>query len=129
MAHPNEDLLRRGYDAFGRGDMAAITELLADDIVWHFSGDNPLAGDYAGRDSVLGFFGKSIELSGGTLRVDVHDILANDVHGVALTHSTGQRGGKTLDDSGVQVFHIRDGRAVETWSHAGDQAAVDKFWS
>lgn len=129
MAHPNEDLLRRGYDAFGRGDMAAIAELFADDIVWHFPGNNPLAGDYKGRDNVLAFFGKSVEQAGGTLRVEVHDILANDEHGVALTRSTAQRGGKSLDDLGVQVFHIRDGKAVESWSHLGDQAAIDEFWS
>jgi ketosteroid isomerase-like protein len=129
MAHPNEDLLRRGYDAFGRADMAAIAELFADDIVWHFPGNNPLAGDYKGRDNVLAFFGKSVEQAGGTLRVEVHDILANDEHGVALTRSTAQRGGKSLDDLGVQVFHVRDGKAVESWSHPGNQAAIDEFWS
>lgn len=129
MAHSNEDLLRQGYDAFGRGDMAAIAELFADDIVWHFPGDNPLAGDYKGRDNVLAFFGRSVELTGGTLRVEVHDIVANDEHGVALTRTTAQRGGKSLDDKAVQVFHIRDGKAVESWSHPGDQAANDEFWS
>ena len=129
MAHPNEDLLRRGYDAFARGDMAAIAELFADDIAWHVPGNNPLAGDYRGKDNVLAFFGKSVELTGGTLRVEVHDILANDEHGVALIHSSAQRGGKSLDDHGVQVFHIRDGKAVETWTHQGDQAANDEFWS
>jgi ketosteroid isomerase-like protein len=129
MAHPNEDLLRRGYEAFGRGDMATIAGLFADDIVWHAPGNSPLSGDYKGRDSVLALFGKSAELSGGTLNVEVHDILANDEHGVALTRSTAQRGGKTLDDNGVQVFHIRDGKTVETWFHPGDQAANDKFWS
>jgi len=129
MAHPNEELLRRGFEAFGRGDMATIAELFADDVVWHAPGNNPLAGDYKGRDSVLTLFGKFAELSGGTLKVEVHDILANDEHGVALTHSTAQRGGKSLDDNGVQVFHIRDRKAVESWFHPGDQAASDAFWS
>ena len=27
MAHPNEDLLRTGFEAFGRGDMDALREL------------------------------------------------------------------------------------------------------
>jgi ketosteroid isomerase-like protein len=129
MAHANEDLLRRGFDAFGRGDMAAIAELFADDIVWHSPGNSPLSGDYKGRDSVLALFGKIAELSGGTLKVEVHDILANDEHGVVLTRGTAQRGGKSLDDNGVQVFHLRDGKAVESWFHPGDQAAADRFWS
>ncbi len=27
MAHPNEELIRRGYDAFARGDMDTLREL------------------------------------------------------------------------------------------------------
>lgn len=129
MAHPNEDLMRRGYEAFGKGDMATIAELFADDIVWHAPGKSPLSGDYKGLDSVLALFGKTAELSGGTLKLEVHDILANDEHGVALLRGTAQRGGKSLDNNSVQVFHIRDGKVVETWFHPGDQAANDEFWS
>lgn len=129
MAHPNEALLRRGYDAFGKGDMATIAELFADDIIWHVPGNNPLAGDYKGRDNVLAYFGKSVELTGGTLKVEVHDILANDEHGIALTRDTAQRAGKSLDDNAVQVFHIRDEKVVESWFHPGDSAANDEFWS
>lgn len=129
MAHPTEDLLRRGFEAFGKGDMATIAELFADDVVWHVPGNNPLSGDHKGRDSVLAFLGKSAELSGGTLKLEVHDILANDEHGVALTRGSAQRGGKSLDNNGVQVFHIRDGKVVESWLYAGDPAANDEFWS
>jgi carbon monoxide dehydrogenase subunit G len=70
-----------------------------------------------------------MEISGGTLRVEVHDILANDEHGVALVRGTGQRGAKSIADNGVQVFHLRDGKATEVWFHPGDQAASDEFWS
>lgn len=129
MAHPNEDLLRRGYDAFGSGDMDTLRELMAPDVVWHVAGRSPMAGDYKGIEEVLGFFGKSMELSGGTTRVEVHDILANDEHGVALVRFTGQREGRSNADNGVQVFHIRDGKATEVWTHPGDQYAVDEFWS
>lgn len=129
MAHPNEDLLRRGYDAFGTGDMETLAALLADDIVWHFPGNNPLAGDYKGRNEVLAFFVKSVEMTGGTLKIELHDVLANDEHGVGLIRVTGQRDGKSLTDNAAQVFHVRDGKASEVWSHAGDQAAIDKFWS
>jgi hypothetical protein len=35
MAHPNEELLRKGFEAFSLGDMEAkaVAALLADDIV------------------------------------------------------------------------------------------------
>ncbi len=129
MAHPNEDLLRTGFDAFGRGDMEALGKLFTDDVVWHFPGTSQLAGEYRGKEEVLGFLGKSFELSGGTLRLEIHDILANDEHGTVLTHVTGQREGKSLDDNSVQVFHIRDGKVSESWIHPGDLYAGDDFWS
>lgn len=33
--HPNLDLLRCGYAAYGAGDMDTINELFHDDVVWH----------------------------------------------------------------------------------------------
>ena len=54
--HPNLELLRRGYAAYGSGDMDTINELFADDVVWHVAGRNPLSGDYNGKEQVFGFF-------------------------------------------------------------------------
>lgn len=56
--HPNLELLRRGYAAYGAGDMDTINELLADDVVWHVAGRSPIAGDYSGKEQVFGLFGK-----------------------------------------------------------------------
>jgi ketosteroid isomerase-like protein len=129
MAHPNEDLVRRGFAAFGTGDMATLGELFADDIVWHSGGRNPIAGDYKGKDEVFGFFARLAERAGGTFRVDIHDVLANDEHVVALTTGNAEREGKRLSDNGVQIFHVKDGKVTETWFHPGDQYANDEFWS
>ena len=129
MAHPNEDLVRRGYAAFGTGDVATLRALFADDVVWHVGGRSPITGDYKGKDEVLGFFAQLAELTGGTFRVDVHDVLANDELVVALTNGTAERGGKTLNDNGAQVFHVQGGKVTEQWFHPGDQTATDEFWS
>jgi hypothetical protein len=29
----------------------------------------------------------------------------------------------------VLVFHVRDGRIAETWSHHSDQYEFDEFWA
>lgn len=129
MAHPNEELLRNGYAAFEKGDLDTLRGLFADDIVWHSPGRSPLAGDYRGIDEVFGLFGKIFELSGGTFRNELHDILADDEHGVALVSATGERNGKTLNDKQAHVFHIRDGKATEFWLQPGDLYANDEFWS
>jgi hypothetical protein len=76
--HPNRDLIKRAYDAFGRGDIPTVLGILDKQIRWHVPGQSPLSGDFSGHEEVLGFFRKSMELSGGTLRIDVHDIVAGD---------------------------------------------------
>jgi uncharacterized protein len=129
VAHPNEDLIRAALDAFGKGDLDAVRGSLADDIAWHSPGRNPLAGDYKGIDQVMALFARLFELTGGTFRLEVHDVLANDEHGVVLATAKAERGGKTLSDNGVQVFHLRDGKVTESWIHPSDQYEADEFFS
>lgn len=129
MAHPNEELLRNGYAAFEKGDLDTLRGLFADDIVWHSPGKGPLSGDYRGIEDVFGLFGKVLELSGGTFRNEIHDILADDEHGVALVTATGERKGKTLNDKQAHVFHVRDGKVTEFWLQTFDLYTNDEFWS
>jgi uncharacterized protein len=130
MGHPNEDLVRAAYAAFGRGDMEALqSTYFAESILWHFPGHSPFGGDYRGIDQVFDWFGRSVERSGGTLSVEVHDVVANDQHAVALTTVRAQRDGKRLEDQYAQIFHISDGKAVEVWTNVSDLYAVDDFWS
>src|ERR671930_2216500 len=102
MSHPNEDLIRKGYAAFLSGDMATLSDLFADDVVWHAPGRNPLAGTYRGKEEVFASFQKVVEMTGGTFKLDIHAILADDEHAVVLTRATGEREGKSLDDKSVQ---------------------------
>jgi len=95
--HPNVELTRRGYDAFAAGDLAALSELLAGDVTWHVRGVGPLSGDYHGRDEVFAFFGRLAEETAGTFRLDVHDVLANDEHTVALCTLSASRGTKSVE--------------------------------
>ena len=85
MAHPNEDLVRELFAANGRGDIDALRDqYFADGIRLHYPGRGPLAGDHDGVAQVLGFFGRVFELSQGTFRTELHDVVANDEHAVAL---------------------------------------------
>jgi uncharacterized protein len=126
--HPNATLFREGYAAFGRGDMATLGRLLADDVVWHSPGHNALTGDYTGIPAVLALFGRTFELTGGTFKNDVHDIVANDVHGVALVTVSGSRDGTSMSTRQAHVVHFRDGKLAESWLLASDQAAVDELF-
>ena len=127
--HPNVGLLRNGYEAFAKGDMATIRDLWSEDIVWHVPGNNLLAGEHRGRDAVFAAVAKLAQLSGGTLSVELHDVLANDEHAVALIRPTGSRQGKQLNKPEIHVYHISNGKVTEWWSFFQDQRATDEFWS
>jgi ketosteroid isomerase-like protein len=127
--HPNLESARAGYAAFATGDMAAVGDLLADDIVWHSGGSNILTGDYEGKEAVFNYFARLMQETGGTFKNEIHDMLANDEHGVALVTFSAARGGKSLEGSIVHVFHMRDGKMTEFWSISEDQAQFDEFWA
>ncbi len=126
MGHPNEDLLRKGYDAFSRGDLNALP--FADDIVFHIPGDSPLAGDYKGKPQVLGFLGQVMERSGGSFRLEVHDLAASNDHVIGLTNHRGRRNGKSAAYNSVHVWHIKDGKLAELFEFP-EQPAFDDFWA
>lgn len=129
MAHPNEERARKGFEAFSAGDLDTVRETLADDVVWHVPGRSQLAGDYRGKDEVFSFFAKLMDVSGGTFRIEVHDILANDEHVVALTRSTAEREGRQHETKGAQVLHVdSEGQVTESWFHPEDAYADDEFW-
>jgi ketosteroid isomerase-like protein len=124
--HPNIELVRRGYAAFGSGDMGTLRELIAPDVIWHTGGHSPLSGDYKGIEETLGLFARFFELSGGDMRQELHDVLANDEHAVVLLKQhIGRPDGRSYDGNDVHVFHITDGKVTEFWNHPGDEAAAD----
>ena len=127
--HPNLDLIRRGYAAYGSGDMDTINDLFHDDVVWHVAGQSPVAGDYVGKEQVFGFFGKLQELSEGTSTVEVLDLLADDDHGIAIVIESATRNGRSFQGQAVHVLHLDDGKVTEFWDAHPDQYSSDEFWS
>ena len=129
-AQTNAAALRKGYDAFSRGDMDALrNELFSPDIVWHQGGRNQTSGEYRGADAVIGLFGKLFQLTDGTFRVELHDVLASDEHVVALGRTTGQRAGKTIQHGEYShVCHFRDDKLTEAWIVNVDPYEIDEFF-
>jgi hypothetical protein len=72
-------------------------------------------------------FGKMMDVYGGTLRLEVVDIFANDNRGVVLTRETGTTDGETVKWSGVHIWSFRDGRCTQFVAYA--DAIYQRFWS
>lgn len=126
MPHANGDTLRRLYEAFGSGDVPTVLGLLPDDVRYSVSGHCQVSGVYEGKSEALGFFGKLMQLSGGTFRIQVLDILANDEHGVVLTHETAQDDGRVLDNRAVHVWNMPAGACREFRGY--NEESWDQFW-
>jgi ketosteroid isomerase-like protein len=128
--HPNAEIVARAQDALARADAAVLMDLLADDVVWHVPGRNPLSRDYSGKAEVAAFFARARELSGGSVRTELLDVLAGDTHGVALVRVFAEREGKSLGGQ-FQAFtyRIEGGKIAEFWFMVEDRYAVDAFWS
>src|ERR1035438_7964802 len=130
MAHPNEDLVREAFAAFGRGDVVALQrQYFAPDIRWHFPGRSALAGNHEGVAQVAEKLGQPAQLSSVTHRLEIHDVISNDDHVVVLATARAERAGRHLDASVVHVFHVRDGKITEAWTHHDDLYSLDEFWS
>jgi ketosteroid isomerase-like protein len=128
MAAPAE-VVHRAVDALTSGDMEAFSDCFSDDVVTHIPGRSRVAGDYAGKQAVLGYFGQLMELSGGTFGADVHDIVGNDDHAVGIYNLSADRDGQHGEWHWVNVYHVRDDRIIEYWGHVVDQYSFDQFWS
>jgi uncharacterized protein len=113
--HPNATVFRRGYEAFNSGDMDTIRELFDQNIVWHAGGRNRFSRDAHGIDETLGFFLELMQATDGTFHVDVHDIIANDDHAVALVSPHSVVNGVTSDDIAAHVVHMKNGKVTESW--------------
>ena len=130
MAHPNEEIVRQGYKAFGEGDMDTLRSLFAPDAVHSATGNNPLSGEYKGVDDILAYYGKLFELSDGTFAAELKSTKAEGDDKVVATHrDKARRGGKTLDQDETLTFTISGGRFTRLVENHSDQAAYDAFWS
>jgi uncharacterized protein len=124
-AHPNGTLLRGLLAAFAAGDVAAIETAIDDDVTWHAPGTNRFSGQFRGRTAAMQRLAQMRE-AGISTRFDVHDVVANDEHVVALVHVHLEvADGRRYDQPQVQVAHARDGRIVEFWTMNQDQAVLD----
>src|SRR5207244_3656389 len=88
IEHPNATLIRHGYDAFGRGDLEALRELMAHDVLWHEPGRGPLAGDHKGPEGVVTLLGELRARSGGPFAVEIVELLATAERAVAIQEAT-----------------------------------------
>ena len=123
--HANVARLREGYEAFGKGDFAALDDLFAEDIRWTIPGRSQLSGTYEGRQAVYDMFGRLFEVTEGSFRVEPRKIFADDTDAVVVATSTAHRGQTSVEILNAHICRLREGRIVEFREASTDQQAMD----
>jgi ketosteroid isomerase-like protein len=111
-ATTHRDVVRATYDAVGRGDIAAVLDLLADDVEWTLQGPSaiPIAGTRHGKEGVAEFFtlvGQTLDFQQFEPRAFVTE--GDTVVVLGYERSVIRATGKTFDQEWAHVYTLRDG--------------------
>ena len=126
MSEENLDVIRRGYEAFGRGDIDGLLESFDEQINWVTPGPPELAtsGNRTGRQAVAQFF-TAVNDTFEIQRFEPREFLAQGDRIVVLGSETTRvrATGKVLELDWVHVFAMRN-RKVIAFQDFLDTAAV-----
>jgi ketosteroid isomerase-like protein len=115
----NKRVVKELYGAFGRGDMAAVRALVAEDVIWHLPGTVPhYSGTYKGPSSVADFF-QNLYANVGIEAFEPCEFVAEADHVLVIGWT---RGRVKFDNRWVMAFTVRDGRIAKFEEYADTQA-------
>ena len=120
----NEKLVRDLYDAFGRGDVPAILNMVADDVDWYDPGPTAVthAGRYRGRDGVLQFFSRIGEsLAVETFQPTEFIVRGDRVIVLGSIRAKVKSTGLVYDNEWAMSWTLHDGR-ITKWQIYEDTA-------
>jgi uncharacterized protein len=122
--HPNAAKIRAASEALEQsGDMTSQVDMVDDNVVWHEIGsDEPLRGKQALIERFSGM------PEGASIKLDTHDIVANDEHAIALVTATATMGDQELVYRTAEIYHMKDGKITERWAFSDDTDRIKKFF-
>ena len=126
----NEDTVRRGYEAFGQGDMDTLRSIMTPDVVQSVPGTSQVSGDHKGVDNVLGYYAKLAELTNGILKAELQSVTDEGADKVLAVHRlSAQRDGKSYDETENLHFTLSGGKISRLDEEHPDLAKFDAFFS
>jgi len=100
------------YAALNAGNLDRAAEYLSDDLVFH----SPVFPQPVGKGALVAASQRIVDAT-DEYTLEIHDILANDQHVVAVFVVRGRRGERVLNERGVHVLHLDDeGKVAELWA-------------
>ena len=123
----NVDIVRRGYEAFGRGDLDTLLSLFDENIEWTTPGPPslPTSGTRRGRSQVASFFQTLNEVFEIQRFEPQHFVAEGDRVVVVGTDTSRVRAtGATIDGHWAHSFLLRDGKVTVFHEYTDTAAAV-----
>jgi ketosteroid isomerase-like protein len=129
MTHSYVQILTKFYADLEKGDLPAVLASCSERATFQIAGKSPLAGKYSVKDFATAYLSKLADLSGGTLKFEVHDILASERHGMVLSTSKFTRKDATHELRTVHVWRFEEGKLLAGYEYARDLYLSDSIWS
>ncbi|MFJ6798693.1 nuclear transport factor 2 family protein [Streptomyces sp. NPDC091268] len=128
--HPDCALIRRGYEAFGKGDMETLGSLFTADVIHHVPGSNPLSGHHKGREAVLDLYRRIGEETKGTFQARLESVMVDGRgHAMSVHISRGDRGDRGIEIREGLFFTIVGNKISDIDECTEDIDEIDAFWS
>lgn len=125
MNHPHAVVLKKFYADFVEGNFQSALDLCTDSMTFQVAGKSPLAGKFTKANFVEGFAAKLKSLSQGTYQLDVHDILASDLHATVLGTIKLVSHGKPVEIRTVHVWRFEGGKPLAGYEYPRDLYQYD----
>jgi len=121
-------VVQRYADAWQRSDLATMFALYDPDVVVHYGGTSPFAGDHNGRDALLSLLAETARRSGRALvSVDaVYDLGGNGA--IFVREAFDIDGERVMVDRCLR-YRVDGDLIVEVWLYDHQQHLVDRAWS
>jgi ketosteroid isomerase-like protein len=119
----NVDTARSAYEAFGRGDLAALQADFAEDAVWYTSEELPLGGVTRGRDAIMANFAQ-IPNYWTSFSVEPSEFIDGGDTVVVLGTQRAANDHGSFESPFAHVMKFADGKVVRGEFHADSAKAV-----
>src|SRR5918996_1128171 len=126
MSEENIEIVRRGHEAFQQGELTAMLDLIAPEVVSYTAAPLPDAGEYHGPEGVLRWiatwtegFDDYVQQAEEYIEVGDHVIVR------VYQRATGSRSGVPIEQRVWFLHTVRNGKLVRIGVHGSKHQALE----
>lgn len=122
------EVVQRYADAWAANDVVTVLDCYHDDIVFHYFGRHPLAGEHRGKAACLDVL-KQVRQRTNRKLLAIRDVLVGERFGAVLALERFERDGEQVEVERLLKYTVRDGKLAECWVYDEDQALMDRMFA